>query len=150
MKASRTLATIAGAAAILTVLTASKCEQTTKIVPFVAENCTDILDNDEDGRADCRDSDCNNVCEVEITIGATPATLTSDSLTIEGSHVNASSIAVTITPNGTSPGNATFTGATWEARFIGLSLRATYVVTAIASDDSGRKDTATVTFQRVD
>lgn len=149
MKASRTLATIAGAAALLTALTASKCEQTTEIVPFMAEICADNLDNDADGRADCRDSDCNLVCEVEVTIGATPATLTSDSLTIKGSHVNASSIAVTITPIGTSPGNATLTGDGWEARFIGLSQRTTYAVTAIASDDSDRKDTVTITFQRV-
>ncbi len=149
MKASRTLATIAAAATILTALTASKCVQKTEIVPFVAEICTDKVDNDEDGRTDCRDSDCDLVCEVEVSISATPTILTSDSLTLNGSHANASSIAVTITPSGTSPGNATLTGNDWEARFTGLDEPTTYVVTVIASDENERKDTATVTFERI-
>jgi hypothetical protein len=150
MKASKALATLAGAAAILTALTASKCEQNTEIIPFVAEICADKLDNDEDGRTDCRDSDCDLACEVEVGFVATPATITSDSLTLRGSHANASGIAVSITPSGTSPGNATLTGNDWEARFIGLSQRTAYIVTAIASDENGRKDTATTTFQRLD
>ncbi|MDB5102838.1 MAG: hypothetical protein JWP91_527 [Fibrobacteres bacterium] len=149
MKAPKTLATLAGAAALLFVLSAYKCQQTTDFPGFVAEICTDKVDNDSDGLADCADSDCDNACVPEVTIGAVPTAITLDSLTISGTVTNAASVAVSITPSG-SVSPAIVTAGTWQARLSGLLARTTYTLRASVADAKGRGDTATASFERKD
>ncbi len=50
-------------------LTASTCDTTTEIVPYKKENCTDKIDNNEDGLIDCDDRECSPliVCQKPTT-----------------------------------------------------------------------------------
>ncbi|GEM_PF-2265702 len=146
------LASLAGAAAVLFALTASKCDSTTDFPSYVAEICNDKIDNDSDGQVDCADSDCANACTVGVTIGVVPAILGQDTLNLSGSVTNSSAVAITVIPSGSvdNSGQATVSGGTWQARLRNLSARTTYTVKAVAADANNRGDTATVSFERRD
>jgi hypothetical protein len=143
---------LAAAAAAYLALTASKCRQTTEIVPFVAETadkCLDKIDNDEDGKIDCDDSDCSIVCAVTVTIDALPARVPTDTLEIRGQQHNATTVTVSsLSPFGTA-GTPVVSGESWSARLTNLSQKTTYTITVIGSNGN-RRDTATATFIRAD
>ncbi|MDB5050519.1 MAG: hypothetical protein JWO30_3590 [Fibrobacteres bacterium] len=147
MKAARVLYTATGAAALVFALGASKCEQTTTIVPYVAEICNDNLDNDTDGKTDCQDSDCDTQCEVHVQINPIPPTITADTLKVTGTNFKATGIALQLLPTGTA-GAVTITGETWSAVLTNLGTRGQYTLTAIASDAQSRQDTAVAVFER--
>jgi hypothetical protein len=144
------LLSLAGAAAVLFALSASKCDSTTDFPPFVAEICTDKIDNDSDGHADCADSDCDNVCTVNVTINSIPPSITVDTLNIAGTVTNATAVSVTVVPSGAvaNSGQAVVTGGNWTATLIQLSGLKTYTIKAVAADANHRADTATATFER--
>lgn len=153
MKASRTpqiLLSLAGAAAILFALSASKCETTTDFPPFVAEICTDKIDNDSDSHADCADSDCDLVCTVNVTINPLSPSITADTMNIAGTVTNATAVAVTVSPSGSvaNSGQAVVNGSNWTATLIQLSDKRVYTIKAVAADANNRADTAIATFER--
>ena len=147
----RLAACVAAAGALYFVLTASKCEQTTEFVEYVAEKgadkCFDKLDNDSDGKIDCADSDCDAVCAVEVTIDAVPPVINADTLVLSGQQHNASSITVlSVLPSG--KGSApVLSGETWTSRLSELSAKTGYTVTVVGSNGN-RRDTASITFSR--
>jgi hypothetical protein len=147
MKAARVLYTASGAAALAFALCASKCEQTTAIVPYVAEICNDNLDNDTDGNTDCQDSDCDLQCKVHVQINPIAPTITADTLKITGTNFKATGIALQILPTGTA-GAVTITGDTWSAMLTNLGTPGQYTLKAIASDAQSRQDTAVAIFER--
>ncbi len=146
MKAAKALYALAGASALAFALTASKCETDTVIVPYVQEICNDKIDNDGDGLIDCQDSDCDVECKVQVNINPI-SPISTDSLTVTGTHFNATGIALSILPSG-SAGAAVISGNSWTAHLTLLSDKTTYTLTAIASDAQGRLDTATATLIR--
>jgi hypothetical protein len=153
MKASRTppiLLSLAGATAILFALSASKCETTTDFPPFVAEICTDKVDNDSDGQADCADADCDNLCAVNVTINPLTPSITVDTMNIAGTVSNATAVAITVGPIGSvaNSGQAVVTGSNWTATLIQLTDKRIYTVKAVAADANNRADTAVATFER--
>lgn len=129
------------------VLTASKCQTDTIFVDFTPEICGDKLDNDGDGKTDCKDSDCSNACTVTLNLFPIPSPIKNDSLTISGTQHNASSIAIQIAPDGEG-GTLQPTQENWEFTLLDLSKDTTYTVTVIASDALGNKDTATSKFTK--
>jgi hypothetical protein len=146
----RLAAGLAAAGALYFALTASKCEQTTEFVPFVAEQadkCLDKIDNDADGKIDCDDPDCDAVCAVTVTIDALPPVITTDSLSITGQQHNASSVSViSVTPQGSGSAPA-LSGETWKSTLTNLSQPGDYTVTVVGSNGD-RRDTAKATFTR--
>jgi hypothetical protein len=149
MKPARILYPLAGAIALLFALCASKCEHTTEIVPFVKEICTDVQDNDGDGKVDCQDSDCDDECAVHVHINPMADLRGTDSLTVTGTHFKATGIILSVTPSGTA-GAATIIGDTWSARVSQLQDLNTYTIRAIGSDAQNRSDTATATVTRTE
>jgi hypothetical protein len=148
----RLAACLAATGALYFALTASKCEQTTEFVPFVAEaadKCLDKIDNDADGKIDCADSDCDAICAVSVTLDALPPTIPTDSVTIHGQQHNASSVTViSVVPQGS--GSApVLSGETWSSTLTGLSLKTTYTITVVGSNGD-RRDTAKATITRGD
>lgn len=152
MNPQRTLAfllpLLAGTAALLAL---SKCKQETTFVPYVDEICTDKVDNDEDNKVDCDDSNCSAECSVEITI-TTPQPTSVDSLVIGGTSRNARSVSVLVTPAPGEGGTAVPDAATgdWTITLRKLQTPGTYQVQAIASNQANLKDTATATVERRD
>jgi hypothetical protein len=142
MRALRALFPVSGAAALLTLLCASKCEHATEIVPYVKEICNDTQDNDADGKTDCQDSDCDGECLVSVTINPIAPIANMDTATISGAHFKAVGISVTVSPSGIG-GSAVITGDTWTASITQLLEAREYTITAIAADAQGREDTAT-------
>jgi hypothetical protein len=145
MKATKWIASLAGALALVFVLSASKC--VTDFPPYVQEICTDNLDNDGDGLIDCKDSDCNLECQVNVTVATVPSPIATDSITLTGTQFNASSINVSIVPSGL-PGVAVITGGAWQAKVTGLLDAVTYTVMVIAQDANNKMDTAITSFER--
>lgn len=136
----RAAAGLAAAGAVVLVFTASKCVEQTTFPTYIAEICTDKIDNDGDGKIDCEDSDCDAACSVSITLDALPGIFTTDTLILTGHQTNATSVAVTsITPSGT-PVTATITNDTWKAIIPGLVQRTLYTVT-IVGRNGDRADT---------
>lgn len=150
MKTEKSLLTLAGGAALLFALSASKCETETTFPGYVAEICTDKIDNDEDGRIDCQDSDCRDECAVKVTILPPAAPITVDSLTISGTHFNASTITVSITPSGLAGAASPLADGTWKAHLSSLTARTAYTVIAVGADAQGGLDADTVTVVRAD
>ena len=128
-------------------LTASKCERHLDFPPYVAEICTDTQDNDGDGLVDCLDSDCDQACGVRIVLFPPTATITGDTLTVQGTHENAASVSVTVRPSGRSDA-ASISGSSWQATLRDLTSPGTYTVTALAISQQGKRDSAGATFQR--
>jgi hypothetical protein len=147
MKPARTLLSLAGAAALVFALCASKCEHTTEIIPFVKEVCNDVQDNDGDGLTDCQDSDCDQECAVHVHINPMADFKNTDTVHVTGTHFKATGIIITVSPSG-SPGAATITGDTWTATVTNLQDPTTYTIKAVASDAQGRSDTTTATVTR--
>jgi hypothetical protein len=153
--AFRLAAALAAAGAAYFALTASKCQQSTEFVPFVAEQadkCLDKIDNDADGKIDCDDPDCNTICAVQVNIDAIPSVISADTLTITGTQHNATSVSViSVSPQGggtQGTGSApVLTGETWRSTLSNLGERVLYTVTVVGSNGN-RRDTATATFTR--
>lgn len=135
-----------GGAALLFALVAAKCESHTEFPGFVDENCIDGVDNDEDGQKDCVDVDCAVACAVEVFITA-PAPAVADSLKISGTHRNATSISIQVTPSGAG-GAANIVGESWDFMIKGISGTGIHTITATATSAKGLKDTDSATFQR--
>lgn len=146
-KPASALITVLGSAAILFALVAAQCESNLEFPPFVQEVCTDNVDNDEDGAADCDDSDCNTVCGVKVEVSTPPGVAADSSVKLSGTHENASTISVSVIPDGTA-GAATITGATWEFTVRNISTPGIHTATILATSAKGRTDTATTTFQK--
>lgn len=145
---SRLMFGLAAAAAAIFALTASECQTDTNFIAHASELiCNDKVDNDEDGSADCLDSDCSNACVVFVGINDFPKPVTKDSLVLAGTQSNATSVVLTILPSGTA-GTATLGSGTWTANITNISALTTYTITATASNGQGQSDTATVSFQR--
>lgn len=144
----RAAAWTAAAGSLCLVLTASKCEQHTTFPGYVAEICNDKIDNDEDGKTDCEDSDCAADCAVHVTINPIASPIATDTLTLTGHQTHATSIAINLAPSGL-PGTVTLDPASdnWSAKLTNLSQNAVYNITAIASNGDIR-DTATASFTR--
>ena len=140
---------LAAAGAAIFVLTASKCESQTTFPAYVAEICTDNIDNDGDGKTDCQDTDCAGACAIEVTINPIASPVRADTLAISGSQANAMQVTiVSVSPNGT-PGAVTLNGKAWTATLGNLTQRAEYTITVVGSNGSLR-DTVTATFTRAD
>lgn len=129
-------------------LTAAQCEHKIDFPGFVAENCSDNVDNDEDGKADCNDTDCEEDCRVEVTIDQPTATITTDSLRLTGTHFNATTVAVSMSPGGTGGNAQKVGGDRWEYLVTNIGTSGTYKATVVASGAGTRRDTAVVTFQK--
>lgn len=137
-----------GLAAALFVLVAAKCEYKIDYPGFVLERCDNNIDDDEDGKADCSDlDDCQDFCRVEVEIDQPTASVETDTLLILGSHLNAKSIAITVTSGGTG-GTITPTGNRWQFIVRNIVTKGPYVITAVANGSSTLRDTATVHFQK--
>ncbi len=149
MNKSNSLLTIIAALAALCCLTASQCQSTVDFPPYVAEICTDKIDNNGDGLIDCKDPTCvtKPSCALKVVINAVPATISQDTLVVSGVQQNATAIAVDVTLPGVA-GTAAITADTWVCKLSTLTAKSTYTVRAIASDAEGNRDTATATFQR--
>lgn len=139
------LAFAAAGAAILT-LTASECKTTTSFPEYVKEICSDDKDNDEDGRIDCKDSDCSGECNVSVTIDDFSKPVLVDSFQLTGTQSRATSVVVNISPTGVG-GSATLENGTWKRSLSGLTADTTYTLKVIAANGE-IKDTATTTFER--
>src|SRR4051812_10044328 len=115
------LAAIAGAMGAIFILSASKCETTTEILPpSPDEICNDGIDNDTDGKMDCADTDCLLECRVSVFVfPTTPTSL--DTLRISGTHENAQSITVTLSAGGGSAATPVISGTKWDCLISGLS-----------------------------
>jgi hypothetical protein len=145
----RLAASLAAAGALILVFTASKCQEETIFVPYVAEICNDNIDNDGDTQIDCADTDCDLACAVSVSIDAFPGIIASDTLELKGRQANATSVAVVaISPAGT-PAAAVVTADTWTAKITGLIQKTTYTVTVVGSNGK-RADTTHATFTRGD
>lgn len=141
------LITVLGSAGILFALVAAQCDSNLEFPPYVQEICTDNIDNDEDGKTDCDDSDCSVVCGVKVEVFTPPDVGADSSVKLTGTHENASTISVSVTPNGTG-GAATITGASWEFTVRNISTPGIHTATILATSAKGRTDTATTTFQK--
>jgi|SRR5690606_12612386 len=150
MKPEKFILTLAGGAALFFALSASKCETETTFPGYVTEICTDKIDNDEDGRVDCQDSDCAEACAVKVAILPPVAPLAGDTLTLTGTHLNASTISVTVTPSGLAGAVNALADGTWKAPLTSLTERTTYTVIAVAADAQGGLASDTVTLVRAD
>jgi hypothetical protein len=139
------LLTVAGTLA--TILTLSNCESTTDFPPAVNEICTDNIDNDGDGLTDCKDSECDKTCGVQVTVTPVSDKVTEDTLSISGTHVNAQSISITIAPSGIASA-ATINGNTWTAKLSQLVNRESYTATIVAKDAQNGTNTVTLSFDR--
>lgn len=139
---------LAAAAAAIFALTASECQTDTNFTQHASELiCDDKVDNDEDGSADCLDSDCSNACVVSVGINVFPKPVTKDSLVLTGTQSNATSVVVSILPSGT-VGSVVLGPGSWTANVTNLSALTTYTITATSSNGQGQGDTATVSFPR--
>lgn len=134
---------LTGAAAF--VLTAAKCENRTTFPEFLPEMCTDKLDNDEDGKVDCKDTDCADECRVTVTINEFAKPVKVDTLEVSGNQTNAASVVVNLTAPGVG-GTATVEAGTWKRSLV-ITTDTTYTLTVIATNGD-IKDTATTTFDR--
>lgn len=142
----RILLAIAAAGAAILTLTASECKTTTSFPEFIPEICSDDKDNDEDGRVDCKDSDCSGECKVSVTIDDFSKPVLVDSFQLTGTQIRASSVVVNISPTGVG-GSATLESGTWKRAVIGISKDTTYTLKVIAANGE-IKDTAITTFER--
>lgn len=146
-KPASALITVLGSAGILFAMSAASCESSLEFPPYVQEICTDNADNDDDGAADCDDSDCNAVCVVKVEVSTPPDVAADSSVKLTGTHENASTISVSVVPNGTG-GAAIITGAAWEFTVRNISTPGIHTATILATSAKGRTDTATTTFQK--
>ncbi len=135
-----------GAGALLLTLTASKCKQDVVFVDAQKEICTDGIDNDQNGKIDCADSECLNVCTLDLAVFPTVQTSV-DTQTISGTHRRAASIAVNTKPDISASGKATLTGSTWTFLVTRLQEGGNEI-TIIASDSSGQTKTVTTSITR--
>lgn len=145
-------AAVLPAAALGLVLTGSKCTQTTEFIAFAAETggqCIDKSDNDNDGKIDCADSDCDLECAVSVYIDPVPDRITADTLHLKGTQRNAKTVTITsITPSG-SAGTVTLNGENWSADLTNLGSKVAYTVVVTGSNE-GRTDADTAHFTRGD
>jgi hypothetical protein len=130
------------------VLTASQCRTSTEFVDFTPEVCGDRLDNDNDGRIDCKDSDCAEKCDLDVFLFPVSSPIDVDSVKVSGTHRNASLLTFTVEPAGEG-GSLKPTGPTWEFWVRKLILPdTTYTITVIASDTLNQTDRKTLTVKR--
>lgn len=150
MNLSRIPAALAGAAALLFILSAAKCQSETTFPAYVDENCTDKVDNDEDGKADCLDNDCKDECAVRIAIIPPVMPIAADTLTISGTHFNAASIRASLMPGNVLKTGDPQTDGTWKIQVADLVVDVEYTLTVVATPPEGQSgsDTASVTFKR--
>jgi len=137
----------AGAFALLFIVSASECHNQTEFVPFVAENCSDNIDNDNDGLIDCKDSDCAKECKIHVTIDSIVSPNKNDSIAISGTQFHATHITISLSPTAVA-GLPIITGNKWQCQLSKLTNLATYTVMAIGTDPLNNADTARTTFQR--
>lgn len=137
---------LAALAGLLVLFTAFKCDHTSNWVENVPEQCGDGTDNDQDGAADCSDSDCALACAVNLVIFPV-SQLSADSVKVEGTVTNASSVAVTVRPVG-EVGPVAVTGQNWSVMLRKLSTTGLYTVNATATSAQNKTDTASITFTR--
>lgn len=138
---------LAGAFALLFIIAASECQNETEFVPFVAENCTDNIDNDNDGLIDCKDSDCAKDCKIHVTIDSIMSPIKIDSLAISGTQFRATHINISVSPIAVA-GLPIIRGSKWQCQLTKLTVPATYTVMVIGTDSLNNTDTARTTFQR--
>lgn len=145
----RAAASLAAAGALVLVLTASKCEEETTFPAYIAEICTDNIDNNNDGKIDCLDPSCSGTaaCTVTLSFDVLPGVITKDTLVLTGHQTNATAVAVlSVSPVGiASP--ATISGDAWSATLTNLTQNGTYTVSVVGSKGELR-DTINTTFVR--
>lgn len=143
----RIVASLAAAGAVA--VTVSKCKETTTFPAYVAENCSDNIDNNNDGKIDCADPSCAGTaaCTVVLDFDVIPSVITKDTLVLTGHQTNATAVAVlSVSPVGiASP--ATISGETWSATLTSLTQIGNYTVSVVASKGALR-DTVKTTFVR--
>lgn len=143
---TRTLTALTACACLGWVLMAAKCDQTTTFIAAQNEICTDGKDNDEDGRVDCRDSECAVQCALELTIRPTLNT-PHDTQTVSGTHKNANRIVIDVQPSSDKGGTATLSGTDWSFKVTGLQV-GDNTLTVVASDSLGATQSVTSTIKR--
>lgn len=150
MNLSRFPAALAGAGALLFILSASKCQSETTFPAYVDENCADKVDNDEDGKADCLDNDCKEECAVQIDVLSPETPIMEDILTISGTHFNAAAIRATLMPGNIQKTIVPQANGNWEALITDLVIDVEYSFTVVATPPLGQSgsDTASVRFTR--
>jgi hypothetical protein len=141
------MALVAGLSVVGAVFLGSDCSHDFSFTPPVnREICTDGIDNDGNGRIDCRDSECLAQCRPEITIDPLPATVAADSVALAGTCLRAASIAVSSDPSGLG-GQAQISGARWSFLLRNLE-NGDHTVTAVVTDSTGLlRDTASAAFE---
>lgn len=141
------LAALLTGGALFSSLLLSGCEYETKFVDFVPEICNDKVDNDEDTRIDCDDTDCDAQCRVEVVV-LPPGNTTADTLRVSGTHLNAASVTIQVTPDGAG-GNARLdSSGAWDFLITSISSTTLHTITATATSAKGLKDTAITTFEK--
>jgi hypothetical protein len=127
-------------------LTAAECRNDLEFVDFVPEICDDKIDNDDNGMTDCDDASCEDECAVQV-VAFPPGPVVADSVKISGTHQNAASITVQVTPSGLG-GGAAISGGTWDFTIRNLNANGAHTVTVLAVSAEDRRDTAIVTFEK--
>jgi Bacterial Ig-like domain len=130
---------------IFFVLTLANCNNETHFIASKLEICTDGIDNDDNGKADCADSYCSASCVLELTVNPTFQTA-ADSQLVSGRHKHASKIVVEVLPNYASNGPATLTGLEWS--FMARKLaQGNNTLTITATDSAGKSKSVTASIQ---
>src|SRR6185295_14028055 len=137
-----------GLLAVGFIFTASECRNDLTILPKVdPEICGDGLDNDNNGKIDCRDDECVNVCRPDLTVTDPGQTIRADSLELTGTCTHAASITVSLEPPlSGNPGGMVISETAWSVMLRNLQ-NGHITATAVAVDSTGHlRDTATTSF----
>ena len=147
MRMANHIARLAGIAALGLVFTASDCSHTLSFTPPLnREICDDGIDNDGNGRVDCRDAECLLQCRPELTVDPIAVPVRQDSLELSGNAARAASVTVTASPSGIG-GQAQISGLRWT--FLLRNLKnGEHTLVAVAVDSTGHlRDTVTAAFE---
>jgi hypothetical protein len=143
MRKATPLLYVAGGAAMIFALCADTCETSTEFPGFVKEICNDNVDNDSDGTVDCLDSDCDQACQITLVTNL-PGAIAGDTLVLSGTAHNATSINVTVRPNGEAD-PVVVVGDTWRTVARKLVSAGQYIFTVTATGAQGKTVTDTTT-----
>lgn len=133
--------------ALVFILAAAECTQETTFIDAQEEICGDGTDNDGDGRIDCKDSECELQCRLELTVNPT-LTTSHDTQTVSGTHRNANRIVIEVQPSNSNGGTATLAANTWSFKVVGLQI-GDNALNIVASDSLGATKNVQTTIKRL-
>jgi hypothetical protein len=122
-------------------LMGAKCEQEISFPETHPEICSNQLDDDEDGKVDCSDSDCREACRPSVTLDPPFSPTYSDSQTLSGTQSHVRLISVSTVPPLEISNSVTLTANGWKVLLQGMEV-GTYALTIIGTDSLDSRDTA--------